>query len=417
MWTFLKSVFKKTPASDPPKESKTKSSAPARPQPPLRDPTELAIEKWVARLRSAANSDCGGEAVLAELRDAPEQGRVLERFFSDTTLAETSLAFRFRASLLLLDRGDLSLAETVASGLDIEGAHRLRADIRERAGDFVGALAEVERGLARSYKDGSLRDARERLLNRLGRAARPKATATAGETLAVGQTRASFELRAPVGRGGSATVYEAFDPNLGRAVALKAYHRAAEDTSVLFHEARVSASMAGPGVIAVYDVVPEQGLLILEWASRGSLKDVFTERDRHRELWPIEGWLTPLVNTLSRVHRAGWVHGDFKPSNVLFGEEGPLLADFGLAARFGEPHAGGTRGYRSPERERGAHASPSDDVYALGVVLGEALAFVSGGSGTRLGEVDPIDRFRELARAWIAPSRPVDASKIVLASH
>ncbi len=424
MWQRLKSLFKKGEKAETAEDAakdESRETAPPLPVPlpnkPSARPNAGAapavspVERWLKRLRAVAHSDRDAEPVLAELRDAPEQGRVLERFFAERALGEVTPNFRYRASLLLVERGDVGLAQKLAEGLDVEGAFRLRADILERAGNTEAALAEVERGLARAYGDGSLRDARERLFAKLGRSAKPKAAAAPGETLALGETRSTYELRAPVGRGGSATVFEAYDPTLARRVALKAYHRAREDAEVLLHEARVSALLAGPGVVFVYDVVPDDGLLVLEWAGHGSLKDVLGTAARHRELWPVEGWLGPLVESMARVHRAGWVHGDLKPSNILLGDAGPIVADFGLAARLGEPHPGGTRGYRSPERERGATASASDDVFALGVILGQALEHVRDvGEGTSA----TVARWRELARAWTSPQRPLDATRIVL---
>ncbi len=167
---------------------------------------------------------------------------------------------------------------------------------------------------------------------------------------------APFRWIREAGRGGSATVYEAEDLELLRRVAVKVYHRPDRDRVKLLHEARVAAAVAGDGIVRVFDVDPRRGWLAMEWAPRGALPPRAGM-----------GWAQPLARALARVHRAGWVHHDVKPANVLLTAQGaPMLGDFGIARRAGEPSPPGSFGYVSPERLAGRGSDPRDDVYGFG---------------------------------------------------
>jgi serine/threonine-protein kinase len=95
---------------------------------------------------------------------------------------------------------------------------------------------------------------------------------------------------------------------------------------------------------------------------------------------PLERWLSPLAQALARVHAGGFVHNDVKPANVLFlAPELPVLADFGIARRIGEPAPRGSMGYMSPERLAGRPSDPRDDIYGFGRLLEDVLAHVKDG--------------------------------------
>jgi eukaryotic-like serine/threonine-protein kinase len=114
-----------------------------------------------------------------------------------------------------------------------------------------------------------------------------------------------------------------------------------------------------------------------EWVQRGALRSLLRERDL-TALRPIDRWALPLARALARVHAAGWVHHDVKPANILLHASGqPLLTDFGIARREGEPSPAGSLGYVSPERLAGRTSNKRDDVYGYGRVLEDALDVVS----------------------------------------
>jgi serine/threonine-protein kinase len=178
----------------------------------------------------------------------------------------------------------------------------------------------------------------------------------------------------------------------------------------LLHEARVAVALAGPGVVRVFDVEPQQGWLAMEWAPLGALRARLGE--------PLERWVPPLAAALARVHAAGWVHHDVKPANVLLRVvEEPLLTDLGTARRVGEPSPPGSMGYVSPERLAGRASDPRDDVYGFGRILEDALDARRSPEASHTGPADAerYARWRALASACTGPDggRPRDGADLV----
>src|SRR4051794_19786638 len=204
-----------------------------------------------------------------------------------------------------------------------------------------------------------------------------------------------YRVQARVARGGMATVYSAIDERLERTVAVKVIHPArSQDPHFLERftdEAKTIARLTHPNVVAVYDQGTYEGLpyLILEYVRGSTLREILAERHR---LAPVEA-LTIMEQMLAAVaaaHRAGLVHRDVKPENVLIAEapnhsllDGVVkVADFGLARAVEEASAdsaatGGqllaTVAYVAPELVTDGHADPRTDVYSAGVVLFEML--------------------------------------------
>jgi eukaryotic-like serine/threonine-protein kinase len=204
-----------------------------------------------------------------------------------------------------------------------------------------------------------------------------------------------YRVRARVARGGMATVYTATDERLERTVALKIIHPAqASEPRFLDRftdEAKVIARLTHPNVVAVYDQGTHQGLpyLILEYVRGRTLREVLADQ---RRLSPGDALaiLEQMLAAIAAAHRAGLVHRDVKPENVLVAEapNHSLLdsvvkvADFGLARAVEEastdsPSSGGqllaTVAYVAPELVTNGHADPRADVYSAGVVLFEML--------------------------------------------
>ena len=198
-----------------------------------------------------------------------------------------------------------------------------------------------------------------------------------------------YRLIAPIGTGASAQVYLADDVRLRRRVAVKVLHAAlAEDDAFLRRfraEAQAAAALNHPHILAVYDWGDDDGApyLVTEYLGGGSLRSVL---DRGVRLSPSQALMVGLEATraLDHAHRRGFVHRDIKPANLLFGEDGRLrIADFGLAralaeAAWTEPQGAvlGTARYSSPEQAQGQPVDGRADVYALGLVLAEAVTGV-----------------------------------------
>src|SRR4051794_38925253 len=194
-----------------------------------------------------------------------------------------------------------------------------------------------------------------------------------------------YRLVAPIGTGASAQVHLADDVRLGRRVAVKVLHPAlARDEDFLRRfraEARAAAALSHPNIMAVYDWGEDQGpFLVLELLSGGSLRAIL---DTGARLSLSQALVVGLEagRALETAHKRGFVHRDIKPANLLFGDDGRLrIADFGLAralseAAWTEPGDGlvGTARYAAPEQASNVRVDGKADVYALALVLVEAV--------------------------------------------
>lgn len=199
-----------------------------------------------------------------------------------------------------------------------------------------------------------------------------------------------YEVLGRIGEGAMGTVYRARDPELEREVALKVLRDGGEGSSVL-DEARAMARLEHPNVVRVYDVeqADERAFVAMELVRGQSLREWLREPRAPRE---IERVFAAAARGLHAAHRAGVVHRDFKPANVLVTDEGDVkVADFGLAraanasrkladgeappsdAPMSRTQLAGTPHYLAPELLRGAKATAASDQFAFGVSLFEAL--------------------------------------------
>ena len=196
-----------------------------------------------------------------------------------------------------------------------------------------------------------------------------------------------YRLLRRIGRGTSATVYEARDQTLERGVAVKVLHlKLSADAAFLErfrNEARAAAALSHPNVMAVHDW--DEGdsgpYLVTELLAGGSLRAML---DEGVVLSPSQtiGLGLQACRGLHYAHGEGLVHRDITPANLLFDEQGRLrIADFGLAkaiAAAGWTSQGtnlvGTARYASPEQASGQRLGAKSDVYSLGLILVEALS-------------------------------------------
>jgi tRNA A-37 threonylcarbamoyl transferase component Bud32 len=346
---------------------------------------------------------------FAWLRSTPHEARAIQRLLARDAISPLPEPLLLAVASALADRGEPDAAATALQRAGSLQALLMRADLLEAAGDRSAALSLVEQVLGRDVDWPGARERRQRWSAELGRvpprvARGPDETALAASApFAPVAPFAPFVLVREAGRGGSGTVYEAEDRELGRRVALKVYHQPERDRAKLLHEARVAVAVAGEGVVPVFDVDPGRGWLAMQWAPLGALAALTSRR---RPVRPM-AWARALAMALARVHAAGWVHHDVKPANVLLRASGvPMLADFGIARRAGEPSPPGSPGYVSPERLAGRASDPSDDVFAFGrVLLVEA-------DHAGIGADDP---WRMLAAECTGPAdaRPRDGGDLV----
>ncbi|MGW7265514.1 Stk1 family PASTA domain-containing Ser/Thr kinase [Streptomyces sp. NPDC054842] len=193
-----------------------------------------------------------------------------------------------------------------------------------------------------------------------------------------------YRVDARIAVGGMATVYRALDTRLDRVLALKVMHPAlAADASFVerfIREAKSVARLAHPNVVQVFDQGTDGSYvyLAMEYVAGCTLRDVLRERGALQPRAALD-ILEPVLAALGAAHRAGFVHRDMKPENVLIGDDGRVkVADFGLVRAVDTVtnttgSVLGTVSYLAPEQVEHGTADPRVDVYACGVVLYEML--------------------------------------------
>ena len=194
-----------------------------------------------------------------------------------------------------------------------------------------------------------------------------------------------YRVEARIATGGMSTVYRGLDVRLDRPVALKVMDaRYAGDREFLTRfqrEARAIARLKSPGLVAIYDQGNDTAhpFLVMELVTGGTLRELLMERGPMPP-HAVVAVLAPVLSGLGAAHRAGLVHRDVKPENVLISVDGEVkLADFGLVRATTE--AGitstsvilGTAAYLSPEQVLGEETGPRSDVYAVGIMAFELL--------------------------------------------
>ena len=196
-----------------------------------------------------------------------------------------------------------------------------------------------------------------------------------------------YELGERLGHGGMAEVRLATDRRLGREVAVKLLRGDLAEQSTARRrfeaEARTAARLSHPNIVTVYDSGEDEGVpfLVMERLPGRTLAQEFA--DGPLSITRAVEVTCAVLGALSAAHGAGIVHRDVKPANVLLTDEGePKVTDFGIA-KVAEDSLGtgtltgellATPAYLAPERLAGQPATPSSDLYAVGVLLYEALS-------------------------------------------
>ena len=196
-----------------------------------------------------------------------------------------------------------------------------------------------------------------------------------------------YKIQSEIGRGGMGTVYRAEDTLLERPVAVKVVATSGlgtEGRSRLLQEARATARLNHPNIVAVYDVghVEQQAregqssYIVMELVEGQTLQDAASQ-----DLEQIIGLTIDICHALAAAHQQGIIHRDLKPENVTITQGNTVkLMDFGLARISGQTRLTqegtlmGTLSYLAPEVILGQGAQPRSDLYALGVMLYEMCA-------------------------------------------
>lgn len=195
-----------------------------------------------------------------------------------------------------------------------------------------------------------------------------------------------YQLLERIGTGGMSDVFRTRDLMLERSVAIKILHEKYsndEDFQDRFRmEARAAANLSHPNIVTVHDFGfdHEQLFIVMEHIPGKDLKTILRQRGRYS----IDKAIPLMVQACAGIgyaHRAGLVHCDVKPHNMIVSPDGRLkVTDFGIARALStiQPDeradvVWGSPQYFSPEQAVGEAPSPSSDVYSLGIVLYEVL--------------------------------------------
>src|SRR5215216_4204730 len=198
-----------------------------------------------------------------------------------------------------------------------------------------------------------------------------------------------YVLGSRLGAGGMSTVFQANDTVLERPVAVKLLaEHLADDEAFVFRfrrEALSAARLQHPNVVQVFDSGQDQSTerhyIVMEYVDGPSAADMLRER-KELDIDETVRLVRDACHGLDYAHRAGVVHRDVKPGNLLFAEEmgTTKLADFGIAKAAEQTRITqvgsvlGTAAYLSPEQARGEEAGPASDIYSLGVCAYQFLA-------------------------------------------
>ncbi len=237
-----------------------------------------------------------------------------------------------------------------------------------------------------------------------------------------------YQLEKTLGSGGMAVVYRAHDLMLERTVAIKILR---EDFSsdLAFRErfrqeARAVANLSHPNIVTVHDFGLDEGrlFLVMENVPGTDLKEILKRRGR----LGIEEGIALVVQACAGIgyaHRAGLVHCDIKPQNLLVTPDQRLkVADFGIARALAsiQPNekynvVWGSPQYFSPEQAAGSPPSPASDVYSLGVVMYEMLTGQLPFMGASAAELARLHRdVPPISPRKLNPSIPTSLEQIIL---
>ncbi|MFI1917712.1 protein kinase [Nocardia sp. NPDC020380] len=235
-----------------------------------------------------------------------------------------------------------------------------------------------------------------------------------------------YRLTDPIGTGAMGVVWRATDVRLRRTVAVKQLlltpgltrSQAVEARMRAMREGRIAARLHHPNAVTVFDVAEEDGQpwLVMEYVDAVSLAALMREKG-HLDPAEVARIGAKVAEALAAAHKAGIVHRDVKPANILVADDGTVkITDFGISRAIGDVTVtstgflAGTPAYLSPEVARGENPEPASDVFALGSTL---YAAVEG--SPPFGEGDnPLAVLHSVARATVPEPKRAGALGPVL---
>jgi DNA-binding SARP family transcriptional activator/ABC-type glycerol-3-phosphate transport system substrate-binding protein len=227
-----------------------------------------------------------------------------------------------------------------------------------------------------------------------------------------GERLRGYRLLEQIGEGSFGTVYRAFQPEVGREVAVKVMGPRIADLPEFIRrfdvEAQLIARLEHPHIVPLHDYwrEPDGAYVVMRYLRGGSLRHALThgplETDRAVRI------TDQIALALAAAHRSGVIHRALKPANILFDEDGnAFLSDFGIAKDLAALRVGDDRGapspfayYMSPEEARGEALTQLADIYCLGIVVYEALTGRHPFADTR-----PVELLDVIAREPLPPAR------------
>src|SRR5215470_9628934 len=241
-----------------------------------------------------------------------------------------------------------------------------------------------------------------------------------------------YEIKSRIGRGGMGDLYLAFDPNTNRLVAIKLLNATLDSAELrerFSREARALAALSHPNIVTIYDTgeFEDSPFIVMEYVRGETLAELIRRRASlsvSQKLMLME----ELCAGLAQAHEAGIVHRDIKPANLMVDQQNHLkILDFGIArvaegnrTRIGVPLTMmnmqiGTPGYMSPEQIEGGEVDHRCDIFAVGAVCYELLAFDEAFSGANTNQIESrVMRGTPRPLATLVPGLDPEIDEIIL---
>lgn len=397
------------------------------------EPTEVTVgaETFIA---TALPIRSGGGEVIAAL----VVGRSKDAEMAPFREIRQSLLLVGVIALLLSLPLSFALAQSLAGPIQklAEGARKIaRGDLNvslPAAEGEVGALARAFAGMVGELKEKALLEALVANMQRRPgditfRGSGPGAVGT-GESGSVGQVFAGrYEILSELGKGGMGVVFRARDRELDEEVALKVLKQPGDDRSPqvdrLRQEIKLARAITHPNVVRAFDFGEVSGarFLTMEYVPGTTLREVIDARGG-LAIMPALQIAKQVCRGLAAVHKAGIVHGDLKPQNVMvMGNGVAKLMDFGVARMRSRQEQGGvsvagTPLYMSPEQAKGADLDERSDIYSAGVLMYEMFTGqppFRGKDATEVMQMHLSDAPQD--PRTIRPDLPASLAEIILA--